>query len=139
MKGETTLFATGNYTLTRKEVAARLGVSTSSVRRMEFTRLHPAPDAQGVWRFDPAELEGIEPKVPPKRAAATSASVRARVVAREGRTAARIFRMFARSMTLPQIVVVTKQPPVVVRELYRQWCSSLDEGEWERRKAQPDM
>jgi hypothetical protein len=47
--------------------------------------------------------------------------------------AAKVFRMFARSLTLPQIVVMTKQPPEVIRELYREWSKTLEEAEWERR------
>src|SRR5688572_14245069 len=84
----------GAFTLTRREVAARLGVSVSSVRRMEFDRLHPQEDEHGVLRFDPAELDGIPvrepvlPKGPP--------SVKARDRARDGKLAARVFRMFVR-------------------------------------------
>jgi hypothetical protein len=118
------------YTLTRRDVAARLGVSVSSVRRMEFDRLHPQEDEHGVWRFDPAELEGMPVRQPvaPRR----GASVKARAQAREGRVAARVFRMFARHWTLPQIVVATGQPPHVVRRLFHEWSTSLEVAEWSR-------
>lgn len=49
------------------------------------------------------------------------------------------FRMFARGMTLPQIVVATKQPPDAIRELYREWSTSLDQGEWDRRDAADEL
>jgi hypothetical protein len=41
--------------------------------------------------------------------------------------------MFARRSTLPQIVALTNQPPDVIRELYREWSTTLEEGEWNRR------
>jgi hypothetical protein len=125
------LVSTGNYTLTRRQVAKRLGVSTSTVRRMEFVRLNPAPDERGVWRFDPAELDGIEPRI-------QVAKIRARMSdeelarRREGQLAARVFRMFARGASLAQIVVTMKQPPERIRALYHEWMVSLDEAEWNR-------
>ena len=119
----------GRHTLTRRDVATRLGVSTSSVRRMEFDRLHPVEDERGIWRFDPAELEGIEPRAKPER---SPISNEARERQREGRLAARTFFMFARHWSLAQIVVATKQPPERVRSLYHEWMTSLDEGEWSR-------
>jgi hypothetical protein len=118
------------YTLTRAQVAERLGVSLSSVRRLEWDRLRPEVDDRGVHRFDPAEVEAIEPR---PRAPARAPDPERRAQARKGRLAANAFRMFARHMTLPQIVVATKQPPEVIRELYREWSTGLDEGEWERR------
>lgn len=115
------------HTLTRREVAERLGVSTSTVRRMEFDRLHPVEDEQGVWRFDPAELEGIEPRARRQRA---PTSEEARERQREGRIAARVFLLFARNASLARIVVTTKQTPERVRALYHEWVTSLEEGEW---------
>lgn len=126
----------GRKMLTRRAVAARLGISTSSVRRLEWSDLHPELDERGVWRFDAAEVERIEPqlaRLPSARGATGDDEARAR--ARKGRLAARVFRLFARNMTLPQIVVGTKQPPEVIRELYREWSTDLDEGEWARRQA----
>jgi hypothetical protein len=43
--------------------------------------------------------------------------------------------MFARNLSLPQIVVATKEPPEVIRELYREWSTTLFEAEWERQQA----
>jgi hypothetical protein len=121
------------FTLTRRDVATRLGVSVSSVRRMEFDRLHPQEDEHGVWRFDPAELESIPVREPvaPRRAA----SAKARARARDGRMAARVFRMFARHWTLPQIVVATGQPPQVVRTLFHEWSTSLEAAEWDAQRG----
>lgn len=127
------------YTLSRADVAARLKMSVSSVRRLEFDKLHPLQDQHGVWRFDPTEVEAVAAANVRQR---RRAPLRARhgreeqlSAAREGRTAATVFRMFARGMTLPQIVVATNQSPVVIRDLYREWSTSLDHGEWERRTA----
>jgi hypothetical protein len=75
-----------------------------------------------VWRFDAAEVERIEPRLarpPSTRGAAGDDEARSR----KGRLAARVFRLFARSMTLLQIVVATKQPPELIRELYREWST----------------
>jgi hypothetical protein len=57
----------------------------------------------------------------------------ARERAKRGRLAANVFRMFAKQMTLRQIVVTTKQPPEMIRQLYSEWSKELEEGEWERR------
>jgi hypothetical protein len=121
--------------LTRAEVAARLGVSVSSVRRMEFDRLHPVADERGVWRFDPAEVARVSPRRSSGHAS-RSRSARneeSRALGRKGRVAANVFRMFARNLSLRHIVVVTKQSPDVIRALYREWSTTLDEGEWRRR------
>jgi hypothetical protein len=118
------------YTLTRAQVAERLGVSLSSVRRLEWDRLHPEVDDRGVHRFDSAEVDALAPR---QRAPARVSDPERRAEARRGRVAATVFRMFARHLTLPQIVVATKQPPEMIRELYREWSTGLDEGEWERR------
>jgi hypothetical protein len=90
-------------------------------------------DSRGIWRFDPAELEAIRPRARKGSPALGSVTrIEARDVARKGRLAARVFRMFARYATLPQIVLATRQPPDVIRELYREWSTTLDQGEWER-------
>jgi hypothetical protein len=118
------------HTLTRAQVAERLGISTSSVRRLEWDKLQPLQDERGVHRFDPAEVDALAPRRRPP-VSASLAGIRGRH--KEGRLAADVFKMFARRLTLPQIVVATRQPPEVIRELYREWCTSLEEAEWARR------
>lgn len=122
------------FTLTRTEVAARLGISISSVRRLEYDTLFPSQDSRGVHRFDPAEVDTVVAPTRPRRArtAPSQAEAQRRAVEKRGRVAARVFRMFARRMSLVQIVVATKAPPDVVRELYREWSTSLEQGEWHR-------
>jgi hypothetical protein len=43
--------------LTRSQVAARLGKSVATVRRLEHIHLHPRRDATGVYRFSDEEVE----------------------------------------------------------------------------------
>ena len=45
--------------LTRSAVAARLGRSIATVRRLEGVHLHPRRDASGVYRFDRDEVEHL--------------------------------------------------------------------------------
>jgi len=117
-------------TLTRSDVAARLGVSVSTVRRLEWDRLHPELDDRGVHRFDPAEVDALalKPAVAAGRARRTSTA---------GRIAAKVFRMFERGHDIAAIVIETRQPPTAVRQLYHEWSTSLQAGEWQRRGMLP--
>lgn len=45
--------------LTRDDVAKRLDVSISTVRRLEGTRLHPLIDGKGVRRFKASDVERL--------------------------------------------------------------------------------
>lgn len=120
------------HKLTRRQVADRLGVSTSTVRRLEFDELSPILDDSHVWRFDETEVDALAAKRP--RNHSRVSSVRRRRRGKEGQVAARVFQMFARGMSLAQIVVATRQPPAAIRALYSQWSTSLEEGEWNRRR-----
>lgn len=120
--------AGGQYTLTRKQVAERRGISVSSVRRLEFVKLRPMYDGHGVWRFDPAEVDalvlsakGKAPRQDPRRKQR-----------RDGRVAAKVFSLFERGADLTRIVVALRLPPRTVRALYRDWQAGL---EGERPKA----
>lgn len=57
---------------------------------------------------------------PPRAAPAESVTTEMRTTTTRGRLAARVFRMFAGHLTLAQTVVTTKQPPNVIRDLYRE-------------------
>lgn len=130
--------AEARHSLTRSQVADRLGISISSVRRLEYVRLHPVQDARGIYRFDPAELEDLEPQRSARARSIASdphAGTARRESAKKGRLAARVFVMFAHHMALPQIVVATKQPPELIRELFHEWSTTLDMGEWSRQRA----
>jgi hypothetical protein len=112
--------------LTRKQVAIRLQVSTSSVRRLEGTRLHPQQDERGVWWFDPSDVESLADEGSVRQRAA---STRKHSNTTAGEVAARIFVMFAEGKGLRDIVVTARQPPERVRALFREWLVGLSEGE----------
>jgi hypothetical protein len=133
---------TERYTLTRAQVAATLGVSTSTVKRMEFDSLVPVQDSRGRWCFDPAEVERVRTTRSPRQdASAPRAKAGARrAVDPIGRRAARLFRLFERGRPLPEIVVATREPPAFVRRMFHEWSVSLEHGEWQRaeRAARPE-
>jgi hypothetical protein len=120
------------FELTRAQVAQRLGISVSSVRRLEWDRLHPEVDDLGVHRFSREEVDALGPVR--RRAPAATHPPERREGARKGRLAAKVFRLFARNLGLPQIVVLTKQPPDVIRALYHEWSTSLEQAEWDRER-----
>ena len=53
----------------------------------------------------------------------------------EGRIAARVFYLFDHGRELREVVQEAEVPPSVVRELWHEWLTDLDEGEMERRKT----
>jgi hypothetical protein len=120
----------GRYTLTRSQVARRIDRSLSTVRRLEFVKLHAVADENGVFRFDADEVDALARELrdaAPKKGRATSR--RTSVSHRSGLLAARTFAMFARRWSLPRIVTATKQTPSRVRVLYHEWVTSLEAGE----------
>src|SRR5262249_9275889 len=64
--------------LTRSQVASRLGVSVSTVRRFEGERLHPTVDDKGVRWFEEKEVAALAAELVndlnPKQSRATTAS-----------------------------------------------------------------
>lgn len=126
-----------NTLLTRAEVAARLGVSTSTVRRFEGEQLHPRRGADGVNRFDPAEVAALAMKLlgekPPKTKLQARNSNRASAAPRTpGDIAAEVFARLEQRQSLAEIVVGVRVAPDVVRELHREWQRGLIEGELDR-------
>ena len=113
--------------LTGAQVAAELGYrSIFPIRKMEGTKLHPVREARG-WLFDPAEVAELKLTRTAPRAAAPAMS--------EGRVAARVFYLFDHGRELREVVQEAEVPPSVVRELWHEWLTDLDEGEMERRKT----
>jgi hypothetical protein len=106
-------------TLTRANVAELLGVSTSTVRRLEGSTLHPVQSRSGVWWFDAEQVERLR----------ASETHRTRAYGGRGkdpgRTAARVFEMFDAGCNLRQVVVRTKLEPHAVRELFREYNTPL--------------
>jgi hypothetical protein len=119
--------------LTRAQVARRLGISLSSVRRMEGERLHPTVGADGVRRFDPAEVASVASdlieRVPAsgKRRHGTSDAGSPAVA--PGELAARVFECLEERQSLAEIVVGLRVAPDVVRKLHHEWLVGLVEGE----------
>lgn len=120
--------------LTRAEVAARLGVSISTVRRYEGSRLHPDVDEDDVRWFDAkavmdlaAELANDPRREQRRNANATAASVEPQ---REGgELAALVFERLEQRQSLAEIVIGVRVSPDVVRMLFEQWCFGLTEGQ----------
>lgn len=100
--------------LTRTEVAALLGVSVATVRRMEGKALHPKM-VGGTWLFDPGQVATIR----------RSPSSTARRIPSDGELAAEIFRRFDQGQSLRQIVRECQQSPKVVQMLYQDWATPL--------------
>ena len=112
--------------LTRAQVAAELGYrSIFPIRKMEGQALHPVRTPRG-WLFDPVEVAALKVKRPIGGAAAPAS---------EGRIAARVFYLFDKGRELREIVEELEIAPGVVRDLWHEWLTDLDEGETNRRKA----
>jgi hypothetical protein len=113
--------------LTRAQVAAELGYrSIFPIRKMEGTKLHPVREARG-WVFDPAEVAEVKLTRMAPRPTTPAMS--------EGKIAARVFYLFDHGRELREVVQEAEVPPSVVRELWHEWLTDLDEGEMERRKT----
>lgn len=106
-------------TLRRHNVAELLAVSISTVRRLEGRSLHPVQSRDGVWWFDPEQVERLR----------ASDTHRTRVQGARGkdpgRMAARVFEMLDAGCNIRQIVVRTRLEPHAVRELFREYSTPL--------------
>jgi hypothetical protein len=102
--------------LTRYQVARQLGVGITTVLRMcQRGELHPKPGANGVWRYDPAEVVRLAAmRMDPGRRTA-------------GQTAAAAFQMFDTGVEFKDVVIKLQLSPDDVRRLYREWQSSFDD------------
>jgi hypothetical protein len=120
--------------LTRDDVAKRLGVSVSTVRRLEGTKLHPLIDDSGVRRFKASDVERYANELEaeertPRNAA--QAVVRAAQLSK-GEIAALVFERLEQRHSLSEIVIALRVPPEDVRELYHTWLVGLWAGELQR-------
>jgi hypothetical protein len=104
------------YGLTRGQVARQLGTTTTTVHRMRLRgELHPKRGADGVYRYDPAEVI----QVAATRGAPGNLSA--------GQVAARAFTMFDQGGELREIVQALQITPEEVFRLYALWQRSLDD------------
>ena len=97
--------------LTRAEAAALLHCSISSVRRLEGDVLHPIVGADGVHRFDPAELARV----------ASHRSSRSVDGSKEGERDARVFEALEEGKGLREIVTTFRLPADLVSRLHASW------------------
>jgi DNA-binding transcriptional MerR regulator len=120
--------------LTRGQVAERLNISVSTVRRYEGDKLHPKVDEHDVRWFDEKEVTALAATIANagglKRSTSASAT---RVHVPESRTAsevaALVFERLEQRQSMAEIVVGLRVEPDVVRALYEQWCLGLVEGQ----------
>jgi len=119
--------------LTKAEAASRLRKSVAMVTKLtDRGYLHPVL-RNGVRLFALAEVEalarpGRRPSpwlASPSKSRSTKASVARRT---EGEEAARVFRLIDHGVSLREIVMRTRVPPHRVRDLYREWQRSLEDG-----------
>ncbi len=104
--------------LTRSQVAARLGVGLTTVRRLEKTRrLHPKRGKRG-FLFRVEDVDRLRATYP--------RHMRPIQEATPGEIAARAFELFEQGKGLRDVVISLRQSPEAVRELYRQYALSGD-------------
>jgi hypothetical protein len=136
------LNATNAGRLTRGQVASRLGISVSTVRRLEGTRQHPTLDSDDVRWFDEKEVASLAAELVnstnSKRKGSRNSSVADAGPARsQGEVAALVFERLEQRQSLPEIVIGLRVSPEIVRGLYDQWCVGLTEGHL-RHVAEPN-
>lgn len=117
--------------LTRGQVAARLGISVSTVRRYEGDKLHPTLDEHDVRWFDEKEVATLAATLANgdgiKRSASASSGARAPESRTAGEIAALAFERFEQRQSLSEIVIGLRVEPERVRALFEQWCLGLVE------------
>jgi hypothetical protein len=119
--------------LSRAQVADRLGISVSTVRRYEGSRLHPQIGADGVHWFAASEVAELAAELANEprmrrflRNAAGEPS--AKVAPRSAdEVAAQVFERLEQRQTLAEIVIGVRVAPERVRELHAQWSQGLAE------------
>jgi len=97
--------------LTRADAAALLRCSISSVRRLEGDALHPIVGADGVHRFDPAEIARLGGSRSPLPVHGS----------KEGERDARVFEAFEEGKGLREIVTTLRLPVDLVSKLHASW------------------
>ncbi len=119
--------------LTRDDVAKRLDISISTVRRFEGTRLHPTIDANSVRRFKASDVERLAKELEAERSPrnAKQAVVNAAHLSK-GELAALVFERLEQRHSLSEIVIALRIPPEDVRDLYHTWLVGLWSGELQR-------
>ena len=99
--------------ITRGEVAELMHVSVATVRRLQASELHPRRSPEGVYLFDPREVEEARARRPPPPE---------RVVCCEpGELAAEAFKLFRDGVDVRDAVIALRRPPAEVEALSADW------------------
>jgi hypothetical protein len=127
--------------MTRGQVASRLDISVSTVRRYEGERLHPVIDDKGVRWFEEKEVAALAAELMNeggKRPNATSAaSTHATEHRTPGEVAALVFEGFEERQSLAEIVIGLRVEPDLVAQLFDQYSRGLTERQL--RKREPNI
>lgn len=110
-KSPTEVTSPSSALLTRADATALLHCSISSVRRLEGDLLHPIVGADGVHRFDPAELARV----------AGHRLSRPVDGSREGERDARVFEALEEGKGLREIVTTLRLPADLASKLHASW------------------
>jgi hypothetical protein len=102
--------------LTRAEVARRLGVSVTTLRRMEGTKLHPTKRADGVHVFDETEVESVMVTYRQVRSRTTRATTEV-----DGTIAAQAFEYFDQRVPVSEVVKRLEIAPERAAALQLAW------------------
>ena len=121
-----------NARLTRAQVASRLGVSVSTVRRFEGVRLHPTLGDNDVRWFDEKEVAALAAELANEPRA--HGDSRAQTTHSPGELAALVFERFEQRQSLAEIVIGLRLQPDFVRALFEQWSLGLIEGHLRMRR-----
>ncbi len=104
--------------LTRAEVARRLGVSRTTLRRLEGKSLHPVEGPRGVHFFEAREVDAFEITY---RALRTRSPVGACRDSDEGDDAAEAFALFDQGASAVDVVKALRLPPERVAAWHSAW------------------
>jgi hypothetical protein len=120
--------------LTRGQVASRLNISVSTVRRYEGERLHPTVDENDVRWFDEKDVAALAAEMVDAPSTKHSRSTRATPThpaeqRSAGEVAALVFERLEQRQSLAEIVIGLRVEPDKVRVLFDQWCLGLSEGQ----------
>jgi DNA-binding transcriptional MerR regulator len=122
--------------LTRDDAAKRIGVSISTVRRFEGTRLHPSIDDNSARRFKGSDVERLAKELEAEQRSPRDAQ-QAVVGAAEmskGELTALVFERLEQRHSPSEIVIALRVPPEDVREQYHTWLVGLWSGELQRKE-----
>lgn len=99
--------------LTRGEVATILRVSIATVRRWQGKDLHPRRDDDGMYLFDPQEVQALRARrpAPPEPCECRD----------PGELAAEAFKLFRDGVDQRDVVIALKRPPQEIEQLYIAW------------------